>query len=145
MILTSKQSKFVDEYLIDSNAKRAVIAAGYSGRNIIAEANRLLQKPHVAAEIERRRKLPSATGEEKPLKSFKTPLEYMLAVMRDERVEPARRDKMAAAAAPFCHARAGEKGGKKEGREKAAKKASTGRFAPAVAPNVYRIKKKDTG
>ena len=34
-----------------------------------------------------------------------TPLEYMLAVMRDERATPARRDKMALAAAPFVHQR----------------------------------------
>jgi hypothetical protein len=30
-----------------------------------------------------------------------TPLEYMLAVLRDESVEPDRRDRMAAAAAPY--------------------------------------------
>jgi len=34
-----------------------------------------------------------------------TPLDYMLAVMRDERATPARRDKMALAAAPFVHQR----------------------------------------
>jgi hypothetical protein len=34
-----------------------------------------------------------------------TPLEYMLRVMRDEGEQPARRDDMAKAAAPFIHAR----------------------------------------
>jgi hypothetical protein len=34
-----------------------------------------------------------------------TPLEYMLAVLRDESVEPDRRDRMAAAAAPYIHPR----------------------------------------
>jgi hypothetical protein len=34
-----------------------------------------------------------------------SPLEYMLAVMRDPKVDPDRRDRMAAAAAPFIHAR----------------------------------------
>jgi phage terminase small subunit len=33
------------------------------------------------------------------------PLEYMLRIMRDPTVDPARRDKMAALAAPFCHPR----------------------------------------
>jgi hypothetical protein len=33
------------------------------------------------------------------------PLEYMLRIMRDPTVEDARRDKMAALAAPFCHPR----------------------------------------
>lgn len=34
-----------------------------------------------------------------------TPLEYMLAVMRDESVDPERRDRMATAAAPYIHPR----------------------------------------
>jgi hypothetical protein len=34
-----------------------------------------------------------------------TPLEYMLAVLRDETVEPERRDEMAKAAAPYLHPR----------------------------------------
>ena len=34
-----------------------------------------------------------------------TPLEYMLAVLRDETVEPERRDEMANAAAPYLHPR----------------------------------------
>src|SRR5271170_5909197 len=34
-----------------------------------------------------------------------TPLEYMLAVMRDETVDPGRRDGMAKAAAPYIHPR----------------------------------------
>lgn len=53
-----------------------------------------------------------------------TPLEYMLAVMRDERVDKARRDRMAAAAAPFCHARPTDRApGKKERATQAAKTA----------------------
>lgn len=34
-----------------------------------------------------------------------TPLEYMLSVMRDGDADPTRRDRMAIAAAPFCHSR----------------------------------------
>ena len=33
------------------------------------------------------------------------PVEYMLALMRDEQAEPQRRDAMAIQAAPYCHAR----------------------------------------
>lgn len=40
-----------------------------------------------------------------------TPLEYMLRVMRDERVPLIRRDKMAIGAAPYIHARAVEVSG----------------------------------
>ena len=37
-----------------------------------------------------------------------TPLEYMLAVMRDPTAPTSRRDRMAALAAPYCHARASD-------------------------------------
>jgi hypothetical protein len=46
-----------------------------------------------------------------------TPLGYMLSVMRDPKADPARRDRMAITAAPFCHARAdAEPEGKKAQR-----------------------------
>jgi hypothetical protein len=38
-------------------------------------------------------------------KNGETPLDYMLRVMRDQAVDDKRRDTMAAAAAPFLHAR----------------------------------------
>ena len=34
-----------------------------------------------------------------------TPLGYMLAIIRDPDADPARKDKLAIAAAPYCHAR----------------------------------------
>lgn len=53
-----------------------------------------------------------------------SPLEYMLAVMRDDRVDPMRRDRMAIAAAPYVHGKPPEMvGGKKEQR---AQRAHTG-------------------
>lgn len=39
----------------------------------------------------------------------KSPLEYMLAVMNDEKADMLRRDKMALAAAPYIHAKIAEK------------------------------------
>lgn len=70
-----------------------------------------------------------------------TPLEYMLKVMRDETQPKDRRDRMAALAAPFCHSRAGEKGGKKQEREAAAKEAGKGRFGAMSGPKVVNINK----
>lgn len=56
-----------------------------------------------------------------------TPLEYMLHVMRDEEADPARRDRMAQAAAPFVHAKPGDAPkGKKEEAAQAAKTAGEG-------------------
>ena len=39
------------------------------------------------------------------IKEGLTPLEYMLAVLRDENADPERRDEMAKAAAPYIHPR----------------------------------------
>lgn len=71
-------------------------------------------------------------------KDWKTPLEYMMSVLNDSSIDESRRDRIAIAAAPFVHARAGE-GGKKDERLSAAKKAATGKFAP-VAPPLRLVK-----
>lgn len=71
-------------------------------------------------------------------KDWKTPLEYMMSVLNDSSVDESRRDRLAIAAAPFVHARAGE-GGKKDERQAAAKKASSGKFSP-VAPPLRLVK-----
>ena len=54
--LTSKQSRFVREYLIDLNAKQAAIRAGYSARSAEVEGSRLLKHAKVAAAIVQERK-----------------------------------------------------------------------------------------
>jgi phage terminase small subunit len=53
--LTPKQQKFVAEYLIDLNATQAAIRAGYSARTARNIANELLTKPHIQAELQKRR------------------------------------------------------------------------------------------
>ena len=56
-----------------------------------------------------------------------TPLEYMLAVMNDPDADHVRRDRMAIAAAPFCHSRmADNRLGKKDAAAKAAETAGEG-------------------
>ena len=62
-----------------------------------------------------------------------TPLEYMLRVMNDPNEDVDRRDHMAIAAAPYCHARGGEKGKKDDQKDKA-RAASNGKFAPCKPP-----------
>jgi hypothetical protein len=62
------------------------------------------------------------------------PLDYMLMVMRDPAAEPARRDRMAQAAAPFVHARKESGGGKRDEKEDRAKRAAEGDFAPRPTP-----------
>lgn len=52
MALTPKQAKFVEEYLLDGNGRRAAIAAGYSERTAHVIANENLNKPYIKELIE---------------------------------------------------------------------------------------------
>lgn len=52
--LTPKQSKFIDEYLIDLNATQAAIRAGYSAKTAQRIGSENLSKPLLRAEIEKR-------------------------------------------------------------------------------------------
>src|SRR5262245_504773 len=68
---------------------------------------------------------PSEKAVEAASKCERTPLEYMLAVMNDADVDITRRDRMAIAAAPYCHGRVADKRlGKKDLAEAAAEKAA---------------------
>jgi len=60
-----------------------------------------------------------------PARPDQSPLEYMLAVMRDPLADPARRDRAAIAAAPFCHRKLGDIG-KRERADLAARDAARG-------------------
>ena len=49
--LTPKQSRFVEEYLIDPNGTQAVILAGFSERSAASTAVRLLRNPKIQKAI----------------------------------------------------------------------------------------------
>ncbi|WBF05185.1 terminase small subunit [Burkholderia phage CSP3] len=49
--LTDKQQAFVDEYLVDLNATKAAIRAGYSPKTAQEQSSRMLSKPHVQKAI----------------------------------------------------------------------------------------------
>lgn len=53
--LTPKQERFVQEYLIDSNATQAAIRAGYSPKTAAEQSSRLLTKANIAASIQKGR------------------------------------------------------------------------------------------
>ena len=63
-----------------------------------------------------------------------TPLAFMLAVMNDPKQDPDMRARMAIAAAPYIHSRAGESAGKKQDKADKAKAAGKGKFAQGKAP-----------
>jgi phage terminase small subunit len=54
-LLTRKQLKFIDEYLVDENGARAAIRAGYSRKTARSIASENLKKPKIAMTIERYR------------------------------------------------------------------------------------------
>lgn len=49
--LTARQARFVEEYLLDLNAKQAAIRAGYSARTAEQQASRLLSNVKVATAV----------------------------------------------------------------------------------------------
>ena len=63
-----------------------------------------------------------------------TPVDYMLAIMRDVKADADRRDKMAQWAAPYVNPKVGEGKGKKQEREDRAKQAGVGMYAPRTPP-----------
>lgn len=52
--LTARQTRFIDEYMVDANGARAARAAGYSAAGARVSAHRLLTNANVRAEIEAR-------------------------------------------------------------------------------------------
>lgn len=51
--LTPHEQRFVDEYLIDFNAKDALVRMGFTGKAPKETAHQIRHRPHVDAEIER--------------------------------------------------------------------------------------------
>ena len=72
-----------------------------------------------------------------------SPLEYMLELIRNPLIDPARRDKLAIAAAPYCHARLDGAGtaakGKKEAQKEAAIETAGGKFRAGEAPRLTAV------
>lgn len=61
--LSAKQSRFIEEYLIDLNATQAAIRAGYSEKTAGSQAHDLLKKPEIAQEVQdAKRRRSEATG-----------------------------------------------------------------------------------
>lgn len=52
MSLTAKQSRFIEEYLIDLNATQAAIRAGYSKNTATTQGYENLTKPHIRERVE---------------------------------------------------------------------------------------------
>lgn len=83
ILLTDKQKKFADEYLIDCNATQAAIRAGYSPKTAKQIGQRLLTfvdlKAYIDEQLERLHSEKTADAQEV--------LEYLTSVMRGEHKE----------------------------------------------------------
>lgn len=75
--LTWRQRRFVDEFLVDSNATQAAARAGYSKRTANEQGTRLLTKANIRAEIER--------GQQKARKRCEVTKDSIAAQLDDDR------------------------------------------------------------
>lgn len=58
-MLTTRQARFVEEYLVDGNGTQAAIRAGYSASGAYTEASRLLRNAEIANAIKTRQEADS--------------------------------------------------------------------------------------
>ena len=79
-MLNEKQQRFADEYLIDLNATRAAIRAGYSEKTAAAQAARLLKNVKVSAYIKER----MADQKEDTIASADEVMRYLTSVIRGQ-------------------------------------------------------------
>jgi len=54
IMLNAKQTKFVEEYMVDLNATQAAIRAGYSEKSASAIGHENLSKPEIQSELSKR-------------------------------------------------------------------------------------------
>lgn len=82
-IMTEKQKKFADEYLIDCNATQAAIRAGYSKKTAYSAGQRLLKKVEVKNYIDTL--LENVKSDS--IAEAKEVMEYLTSIMRGEQKE----------------------------------------------------------
>ena len=81
-MLTEKQKRFCDEYLIDLNATQAAIRAGYSEKTAYSQGQRMLKNVEVKEYIDAR----MATKDKKLIADQDEVLRYLTSVLRGESV-----------------------------------------------------------
>lgn len=56
-LMTAKQARFIDEYLVDANGTQAAIRAGYGAAGARVAAHRLLTNVAISSAIEARQRV----------------------------------------------------------------------------------------
>lgn len=134
MDATAKRKAFAASYVVDSNGKKAAIAAGFSAATAAQAASRLLKHPEVVKELARLKK-GRAQAEKAAGGGQQEPLDFLLTMMRDALADPKLRVRAAIAAAQYRHTKRHDGGKKEEAGEKAGK-AAKGRFGVRKAPTL---------
>lgn len=89
--LTPKQQRFVDEYIVDLNAKQAAIRAGYSKKTAEVQGCRLLSIAKLQEAVRERTK----AIEKSTIATAEEVLEYLSRCLRDDEMHPQYRQKAA--------------------------------------------------
>jgi len=142
MALTGKKRAFADAVLAGLSNKEAAIRAGFSEKTASAAGSRNVKDPDVKAYLETHQKNAEGGAKSPPAKfaplddaieipPTADPVEFLTKVMNEPAADLRLRIDAAKAMLPFKHKKLGE-GGKKEGKEEAAKKAGSGRFGLRV-------------
>ena len=79
-MLNERHQRFADEYLIDLNATRAAIRAGYSEKTAAAQASRLLKDVNISAYIRQR----MGNQQEETIASADEVMRYPTSVIRGQ-------------------------------------------------------------
>ena len=137
MTMTTKKRLFAEAKREGKTNTEAAVAAGYSIETAAQAGSRLAKDKDVIGAIERKTTIEVAkeVAKEKGIElempdlgtMYKDPKDFLMAVMNDVESDMKTRSEAAKALMPFIHQRKGETG-KKEEKEAAAKKASTGKF-----------------
>jgi len=149
MALTDQQRKYAEARLAGLSIRDSALAAGCPEKSASQAGSRLEKHPNVLAHLERLKSAESdsvpAAGRDAPNPNtasagqfYDDPKEMLRAAMNDRLLDPKTRLQAAIALMPFEHQRLGE-GGKKEGQQKSAEGAVTGRFAPAAPPRTAQL------
>ena len=123
LVLLSKAEEFAIFY-------KGILARATQGKKPTAAESQKMQQ--LAAELTKTYES-GGENEGKPIEEL-LPLEFMLKLMNDKSNDLEMRARMAQAAAPYIHARAGEGVGKKDEKADRAKRAAGGKFAPGKPP-----------
>lgn len=137
MAITQKKKLFAQAKREGKSNTDAAIFAGYSADTAPQAGSRLAKDKDVIGEIGRKEKIEVAkeiakeTGIRLDIPDlgvmYKDPKDFLMAVMNDVESDMKTRSEAAKALMPFIHQRKGETG-KKEEKDAAAKKVSTGKF-----------------